>query len=290
MAGRSTQLPTPRDVWNPDRYGKFRSERSAPFLDLLALVERVASAARRRPRLRPGRADAARARAPRRARDGRHRLLRRDAREGGRARRRRASPSGRGTSARSPSPASTSSSRTRRSTGCPTTRRSSRGSPRCSRPAASSRSRSPRTRRTRPTRSRARWRASRRSPARSAASCGRARCSSPRRTPRRSSGSGSRAQRVRFEVYAHRLASREDVVEWVRGTTLTDYEKRLDAPTWAQRSSTAYRERLMAALRDERPFLYTYRRRVPLGAALTARRAERGAPSYLKPPVIAKNP
>src|SRR6266508_100617 len=40
MAGRSTQLPAPRDVWNPARYGKFRSERSAPFLDLLALVER----------------------------------------------------------------------------------------------------------------------------------------------------------------------------------------------------------------------------------------------------------
>src|SRR6266542_2258757 len=40
MAGRSTQLPPPRDVWNPERYGKFRSERSAPFLDLLALVER----------------------------------------------------------------------------------------------------------------------------------------------------------------------------------------------------------------------------------------------------------
>ncbi len=28
-----------RDVWNPDRYRKFHAERSAPFLDLLALVE-----------------------------------------------------------------------------------------------------------------------------------------------------------------------------------------------------------------------------------------------------------
>ncbi len=70
---------------------------------------------------------------------------------------------------------------------------------------------------------------------------------------------GFARQRVRFEVYAHALASREDVVEWVRGTTLTDYERRLDAPTFA-RFLARYRERLGAALPDERPFLYTYRR------------------------------
>ena len=72
-------------------------------------------------------------------------------------------------------------------------------------------------------------------------------------------GLGFAAQRVRFEVYAHRLDSREDVVEWVRGTLLTDYEKRLDPATWARFLAT-YREELMAALPDERPFLYTYRR------------------------------
>lgn len=70
---------------------------------------------------------------------------------------------------------------------------------------------------------------------------------------------GFARQRVRVETYAHPLASREDVVEWVRGTTLTDYEKRLDAPTWA-RFLDRYRERLRAALPDERPFLYTFRR------------------------------
>jgi trans-aconitate 2-methyltransferase len=70
---------------------------------------------------------------------------------------------------------------------------------------------------------------------------------------------GFRAQRVRLEVYAHELAARDDVVEWVRGSYLTDYEKRLDAGTWA-RFLEIYRERLMAALPDERPFLYTYRR------------------------------
>jgi trans-aconitate 2-methyltransferase len=70
---------------------------------------------------------------------------------------------------------------------------------------------------------------------------------------------GFARQRCRVEVYAHTLPARDDVVEWVRGTTLTDYEKRLDAPTWA-RFLERYRERLLAALPDERPFLYTYRR------------------------------
>jgi trans-aconitate 2-methyltransferase len=70
---------------------------------------------------------------------------------------------------------------------------------------------------------------------------------------------GFAAQRVRFEIYAHRLESREDVVEWVRGTLLTDYEKRLDAPTWA-RFLERYRARLLPQLPDERPFVYTYRR------------------------------
>ncbi|HSN14470.1 MAG TPA: methyltransferase domain-containing protein [Anaeromyxobacteraceae bacterium] len=72
---------------------------------------------------------------------------------------------------------------------------------------------------------------------------------------------GFARQRVRFETYAHPLASRDDVVEWVRGTYLTDYEKRLDPPAW-ERFVARYRERLMAALPDERPFLYTYRRLV----------------------------
>lgn len=70
---------------------------------------------------------------------------------------------------------------------------------------------------------------------------------------------GVARQRVRHEVYAHVLASRDDVAEWLRGTTLTDYEKRLDAPTFA-RFFARYREALRAALPDERPFLYTFRR------------------------------
>jgi trans-aconitate 2-methyltransferase len=65
--------------------------------------------------------------------------------------------------------------------------------------------------------------------------------------------------RARVEVYAHALASRDDVVEWVRGTTLTAYERRLDAATWAA-FLDRYRERLARTLPDDRPFLYTFRR------------------------------
>ncbi len=81
----------------------------------------------------------------------------------------------------------------------------------------------------------------------------------PERYARLLFGLGFERQRVRLETYAHRLGSRDDVVEWVRGTTLTDYERRLDPATWT-RFLDRYRERLRAALPDERPFLYTYRR------------------------------
>ncbi|HEX9244409.1 MAG TPA: methyltransferase domain-containing protein [Anaeromyxobacter sp.] len=70
---------------------------------------------------------------------------------------------------------------------------------------------------------------------------------------------GFAEQRVRLEVYAHRLAAPGDVVEWVRGTLLTEYEARLDPPTWV-RFLARYGERLLEVLPDERPFLYTYRR------------------------------
>ncbi len=70
---------------------------------------------------------------------------------------------------------------------------------------------------------------------------------------------GLSARKVRVEIYGHPLASREEVVEWVRGTLLTDYEKRLTAEAYAA-FLARYRERLMTELEDERPFLYTYRR------------------------------
>jgi trans-aconitate 2-methyltransferase len=70
---------------------------------------------------------------------------------------------------------------------------------------------------------------------------------------------GTAEQQVSLRVYAHPLPSRDAVVDWVRGTLLTDYEKRLDPERYAA-FVERYRERLAAALPDERPFLYTYRR------------------------------
>jgi trans-aconitate 2-methyltransferase len=70
---------------------------------------------------------------------------------------------------------------------------------------------------------------------------------------------GFREQHVRLQVYAHKLASRDEVVEWVRGTLLTDYQKRL-APAAFERFLARYREALLPRLADERPFFYPFKR------------------------------
>jgi trans-aconitate 2-methyltransferase len=70
---------------------------------------------------------------------------------------------------------------------------------------------------------------------------------------------GYRQQHVRLQIYAHELEAREEVVEWIRGTTLTDYERRLPADLWP-RFLERYRERLLPQLDDTRPFLYTFKR------------------------------
>jgi len=72
-------------------------------------------------------------------------------------------------------------------------------------------------------------------------------------------GLGYRSQHVRLVVYGHPLPGPRDVVEWVRGTLLTDFEKRLSPALW-ERYLAAYRERLLARLPDEHPFFYTYKR------------------------------
>jgi trans-aconitate 2-methyltransferase len=64
---------------------------------------------------------------------------------------------------------------------------------------------------------------------------------------------------VRLQVYGHVLPSSADVVEWVRGALLTYYEAQLTPERYAE-FLTVYRERLLAALGDERTFFYTYRR------------------------------
>lgn len=69
---------------------------------------------------------------------------------------------------------------------------------------------------------------------------------------------GLAEQHVRLAIYAHRLAGPEDVVEWVRGTTLTPYAERLGAHF--EGFVEAYRARLLARLADDRPFFFPFPR------------------------------
>lgn len=70
---------------------------------------------------------------------------------------------------------------------------------------------------------------------------------------------GFAEQTVRMNVYAHLLGSRDDVIEWVKGTLLTDYEKRLPPALWPA-FLARYRERLLPELDDERPYFYPFKR------------------------------
>ena len=70
---------------------------------------------------------------------------------------------------------------------------------------------------------------------------------------------GYRQQHVRLQVYGHTLESREAVVEWVRGSVLTDYERRLPPELWPA-FLDRYHERLLPQLADTRPFFYPFKR------------------------------
>jgi len=66
-------------------------------------------------------------------------------------------------------------------------------------------------------------------------------------------------QHVRLQVYAHHLERREAVVEWVKGTLLTDYQRRM-SPGAYEEFLAAYRRRMLPMLRDSRPFFYPFKR------------------------------
>ncbi|HEY5677258.1 MAG TPA: methyltransferase domain-containing protein [Myxococcales bacterium] len=76
---------------------------------------------------------------------------------------------------------------------------------------------------------------------------------------------GFERQHVRVQVYGHLLPDREQVVEWVRGALLTEYQKRLAPRRWEQ-FLQRYRELLLPQLEDERPYFYTYPRILIWGA------------------------
>ncbi len=70
---------------------------------------------------------------------------------------------------------------------------------------------------------------------------------------------GFREQHVRLQVYLHKLASRDEVVEWVKGSLLTDYRQRLAAELY-DRFLARYRDRLLALLEDTRPYFFSFKR------------------------------
>ena len=66
-------------------------------------------------------------------------------------------------------------------------------------------------------------------------------------------------QHVRLQVYGHVLASRDEVIEWVKGTMLTEYQRRMPAALFA-RFLEEYRASLLPKLSDARPYFYPFKR------------------------------
>jgi trans-aconitate 2-methyltransferase len=62
-----------------------------------------------------------------------------------------------------------------------------------------------------------------------------------------------------MQVYLHLLPEPDAVVEWVKGTLLTDYKRRLQ-PDVFEGFVARYRELLLPELGDERPFPFTFKR------------------------------
>lgn len=66
-------------------------------------------------------------------------------------------------------------------------------------------------------------------------------------------------QSVRLQVYGHVLPSSGEVVEWVKGTLLTDYERRLPPDVYAQ-FLARYRQRLLEQIGEAKPYFYAFKR------------------------------
>lgn len=72
-------------------------------------------------------------------------------------------------------------------------------------------------------------------------------------------GLGFARQHVRLQVYGHVLPGPEDVVEWVRGSLLTEFRERLTGELYAAFEGE-YRRRLLETLPHRRPYLYPFKR------------------------------
>jgi len=70
---------------------------------------------------------------------------------------------------------------------------------------------------------------------------------------------GFKTSTVRVQVYQHLLPSREAIVEWVKGTTLTDFRGRLPDELF-QQFVERYQMHLFEMVPDDRPLLFTFNR------------------------------
>ena len=70
---------------------------------------------------------------------------------------------------------------------------------------------------------------------------------------------GYESQHVRLQVYLHVLPEPAAVVDWVKGTLLTDYKRRLTESAYDE-FVARYRKLLLAELPDERPYPFTFKR------------------------------
>jgi len=70
---------------------------------------------------------------------------------------------------------------------------------------------------------------------------------------------GAERQHVRLQVYGHLLASSRDVVEWVKGTSLTRIFKALPAELHDE-FLAVYRTRLLEEIGDAAPYFYPFKR------------------------------
>jgi trans-aconitate 2-methyltransferase len=70
---------------------------------------------------------------------------------------------------------------------------------------------------------------------------------------------GYTSQHVRLQVYPHHLASREDMIEWVKGTLLLAYQKQMPADLFPQ-FVARFRERLFQQVPDTHPVFFPFKR------------------------------
>ena len=66
-------------------------------------------------------------------------------------------------------------------------------------------------------------------------------------------------QHVRLQVFVHHLPSSAEVVEWVKGTTLTRVKRATDAEGY-ERFLGAYRDRLLEVIGERAPYTYPFKR------------------------------